>query len=73
MSVKLREIGSSDNNYQKFTKYRNFLQQYQRIALARDENIRIRAMFFCLKAAREEIDRGVKMTRLYKNIWQLTR
>ena len=49
------------------------MQQYQRIALARDENIRIRAMFFCLKAARKEIDRGVKMTRLYKNIWQLTR
>ena len=73
MSVKLREIGSSNNNYQKFTKYRNFLQQYQRIALARDENIRIRAMFFCLRAARKEIDRGVKMTRLYKNIWQLTR
>ena len=73
MGVKLREIGSNDNNYQKFTKYRNFLQQYQRIALARDENIRIRAMFFCLKAARKEIDSGVKMTRLYKNIWQLTR
>ena len=73
MGVKLRDIGSSGNNYQKFTKYRNFLQQYQRIALARDENIRIRAMFFSLKAARKEIDRGVKMTRLYKNIWQLTR
>ena len=46
MGVKLRDIGSSGNNYQKFTKYRNFLQQYQRMALVRDENIRIRAMFF---------------------------
>ena len=26
--------------------------------------------YFCLKAARKEIDSGVKMTRLYKNIWQ---
>ena len=28
MGVKLREIGSNDNNYQKFTKYRNFLKMY---------------------------------------------
>ena len=52
MGVKLREIGSSDNNYQTFAKYRNFLQQYQRIALARDENIRIRAMFFLLEGCK---------------------
>ena len=73
MGVKLREIGSSVNNYQKFTKYRNFLKQYQKMALVRDENIRTLAMFFCLMAARKEIDRGVKITRLHKNIWQLTR
>ena len=53
MGVKLREIGSSDNNYQTFAKYRNFLQQYQRIALARDENIRIRAMFFLLEGCKK--------------------